>query len=259
MRENFLPIHFAMPSTLHKPNHVALILDGNGRWAQTRGWSRGRGHAEGALAVRRTVRAAARLRIPVLTLFAFGSANWARPAAEVESILELLTTFLEREAAALAAANLQCQVIGRRDRLPPRLHAAIQAVEAATADGRGLRLRLAVDYSARHAIAAAAGNALGRWTPGLRPAAPLLAALIEQYLERDAGPVDLLIRAGGERRLSDFLLWECACAELYFTRTPWPEFGARELRRALAAYARRRRTFGHCTRLEHHASAKASA
>ncbi|MGH9520566.1 MAG: polyprenyl diphosphate synthase, partial [Terriglobales bacterium] len=187
------------------------------------------------------------------------SANWARSAAEVESILKLLTTFLEREGAALAAANLQCRVIGRRDRLPPRLHAAIQAVEAATRDGRGLQLRLAVDYSARHEIAVAAANAIGRWAPGVPPNAALIAGLIEQHLDAEAGPVDLLIRTGGERRLSDFLLWESACAELYFTRTPWPEFGARGLRRALAAYARRRRTFGRSAPVEHQLSARVSA
>ncbi|HUX67494.1 MAG TPA: polyprenyl diphosphate synthase [Terriglobales bacterium] len=239
-----------MPSTLPilapaapRP-HVAIIMDGNGRWALARGLARTRGHLAGIAAVRRVVAAAPRLGVATLTLYAFSSDNWRRSPAEVAALLALLRTFLVREREPLARAGVQCSVIGRRDRLPPELLQAIAATEAATRGGGRLHLRLALDYSGRTEIAAAAAAAAGRWTPGLAPSRELMQRLLEGALESAAGPVDLLLRTGGERRLSDFLLWESAYAELVFTRTPWPEFRARHLRRALAAFARRQRRFG---------------
>lgn len=239
--QNFLPSHFAVQSM---PRHVGIIMDGNRRWAEARGWPRLRGHEAGVGAVRRVVRAARRLGIPALTLYAFSSDNWRRTPAEVAAVLGLLRRYLESEREELASAGVRCLGIGRRDRLPAALLAALAALEHATRDGGRMLLRLALDYSARGAIAQAAAEATGRWAAGLRPSPGLLRSLIESALEADAGPVDLLIRSGGERRLSDFLLWESAYAELIFTRTPWPAFGARELRRALAAFARRQRRFG---------------
>jgi len=233
-----------MPITLPRGMHAALIMDGNGRWAEARGWPRERGHQAGAAAVRRVVRAAARLRVATLTLYTFSSDNWSRAPGEVAALLALLRLYLGSEREELARAGVRLTVIGSRQRLPVELQAAIANAEAATRDGTGLHLRLAIDYSARAVIATAAAAAGSRWTPGLAPAPELMQRLIAASLESDAGPVDLLIRTGGEQRLSDFLLWESAYAELYFTRTPWPEFGSGHLRRALAAFTRRQRRFG---------------
>jgi len=233
-----------MQSTFPHPVHVAIIMDGNGRWAARRGWPRARGHAAGAETVRRVVRAASRLGLRALTLYAFSSDNWRRSPAEVAGLLHLLAAYLRREREPLAQAGVRCTVLGRRDRLPSALLAAIADMEAATRDGLGLHLRLSVDYSGREEVARAAAHAASRWTSGLAPRPELVRRLIEDALEADCGPVDLLIRAGGEKRLSDFLLWEAAYAELWFTRVPWPAFGARELRRALAAFTARERKFG---------------
>ncbi len=224
--------------------HAGIIMDGNGRWAQARGWPRSYGHLAGAEAVRRVVKAAPKLGIGTLTLYAFSSDNWRRPAAEVEALLALLRRYLEQEREELAREGVRCEAIGRRDRLGAGLQAALAATEQATREGRRLRLRLALDYSARGEMAQAAAEAAARWTGGLAPNAETMRHLMERALEGECGPVDLLIRCGGEKRLSDFLLREAAYAELVFLRTMWPEFGARELRRAVKIYARRERRFG---------------
>ena len=200
--------------------HMAIIMDGKGRWAEARGWPRAAGHQAGVSAVRRVVNAAPRCGVGVLTLYAFSSDNWRRPAAEVAGILGLLQFYLRQESAALAAAGVRCGFTGRRDRLPRTLVEAMAATERVTAGGQRLWLRLAIDYSSRAEIErAGAGMAA---TPA----------------------VDVLVRTGGEQRLSDFLLWESAYAELIFTKVPWPEFSGRHLRRALARFARRQRRFG---------------
>lgn len=196
--------------------HVAIIPDGNGRWATARQRPRTDGHRAGAAAVRRTVEAAPGLGIGALTLYAFSSDNWQRSAAEVNALMRLFEQYLRGESARCVAEGVRVRVIGRRDRLPRRLVKAIEATEAATEAGTRLVLRLAVDYSSRNAIRR------GDLLP----------------------PVDLLIRTGGERRLSDFLLWECAYAELYFTDRPWPEFDQRDLAKALEDYHGRERRFG---------------
>jgi len=196
--------------------HVAIVMDGNGRWASRRGLPRVAGHRAGAEAVRRTVEAAPGLGVAALTLYAFSADNWKRPATEVAALMRLLARYLRTEAPRLAQHDVRLELIGRRDRLPGPLLAAIGAAEHATARGAQLHLRLAVDYSSRWAIGAGA----------LLP------------------DVDLLIRTGGEQRLSDFLLWESAYAELYFTETMWPDFGAAELAQAVAEFHARERRFG---------------
>lgn len=224
--------------------HVAIIMDGNGRWAEARGWSRARGHAAGVTALRQCVQAAPRLGIGTLTLYVFSSDNWSRPPAEVAGLLDLLQTYLESERGELLRAGVRCSVIGRRDRLPAALAGAMAETEVATRSGAELWLRLAVDYSGRYEMATAAAAAAARWTAGLPPSPNLMRRLMESALEREAGPVDLLIRTGGERRLSDFLLWETAYAELEFMRVAWPDFTPAHLRRALLAFGRRQRRFG---------------
>lgn len=235
------------------PAHVAVIMDGNGRWATRRGRSRTAGHLAGARATRRAVEAAARAGVGTLTLYAFSADNWARPAAEVRALMRLFARYLAGEAARCADDGVRLQVIGRRDRLDPALLAAIDAAEAATRLGRRLRVRLAIDYSARDAIVAAAGTVCAGDMPNERPddASPpsprerfARAVALAVHDPNPPGDVDLLVRTGGELRLSDFLLWECAYAELWFTDVLWPDFTPRHLAAALTAFARRQRRFG---------------
>ena len=196
--------------------HVAIIMDGNGRWATRRRLPRVAGHRAGARAVRRVVEAAPGLGIDQLTLFAFSSDNWKRPPAEVDTLMAIFARLLRVETPRLRDNGVRLQLVGRRDRLPAPLVRAIAAGEAATASGTRVALRLAVDYSARAAIRA--GDVLP--------------------------DVDLLIRTGGEQRLSDFLLYESAYAELVFVPTMWPAFGAADLAAAVAEFHRRDRRFG---------------
>jgi len=223
------------------PFHVAIIMDGNGRWARARGLPRVAGHREGAKAVRRTVEAAPGLGIGTLTLYAFSADNWQRPASEVRTLMGLLRTYLDREATECVRNGVRLQVIGRRDRLAPDIVDAIRGAEARTASGTRLRLRLAIDYSARHAIAAAA-RACGSAEPTDEDFARLLGAATNS--SGTSPDVDLLIRTSGEQRLSDFLLWECAYAELLFTDRMWPDFGKEDLAAAVATFQRRERRFG---------------
>jgi undecaprenyl diphosphate synthase len=223
------------------PHHVAIIMDGNGRWAAARGLPRSAGHRAGADAVERTVTAARQLGVRVLTLYAFSADNWRRPASEVRHLMGLLRRYLRGQRQRCLDEDIQISVIGRRDRLAEDVRAEIERAQKATASCRELVLRIAVDYSSRHSILEAArlvgeGNAdpeafaaaLGRVNNELQP----------------APDVDLLVRTSGERRLSDFLLWECAYAELVFAERHWPDFGEAELRAALAEYAHRERRFG---------------
>jgi undecaprenyl diphosphate synthase len=224
------------------PLHVGIIMDGNGRWAERRGLPRAAGHRAGVEAVRRVVRAAPALGVGTLTLYAFSSDNWRRPEPEVRALLTLLREYLASEAAACAREGVRLRVIGRRDRLPLRLRDAVARAEAATANASALELRIAIDYSARDALLAAAERC-GGTGPLTRER---FAAELAEAAHAGPGPneVDLLVRTGGERRLSDFLLWECAYAELRFTRTAWPDFGARHLAAAVADFRRRERRFG---------------
>jgi len=216
-----------------KSFHVAIIMDGNGRWGTRQGLSRADGHRAGAEAVRRCVEAAPGLGVTTLTLFAFSVANWRRPDPEVAALMSLFRAYLAADARRLVENGVRLSMLGRRDRLPPDLAAEVETVEAASAGGGRLSLRIAIDYSSREAIVAAA-RALG--------GAATLGGL--ERLIGEAGPVDLLIRTGGEKRLSDFLLWECAFAELWFTDRMWPEFDADDFGAAAADYRARVRTFG---------------
>jgi len=210
--------------------HVAIIMDGNGRWAQARGLPRVAGHRAGAESLRRIIEASPAAGIDVLTLYAFSSDNWSRPAPEVSALMSLLARYLRREAARCVETGVRVSLVGRRDRLPKSLLPIIEETETVTRAGRRLHLRLAIDYSSRDQILEAARS--------IRP-------LTRESLSKRLGPdVDLVIRTSGEQRLSDFLLWEAAYAEFYFTKTLWPDFGEPDLQAAVADYHRRDRRFG---------------
>jgi len=228
-----------MPSTLH----VAIIMDGNGRWATRKAWRRADGHRAGAEAVRRTVEAAPGMGIAALTLYAFSADNWERPSGEVNALMSLFQRYLQSETAALTGQGVRLEVIGRRDRLPVTLVRQIEAAEAATAEGDRLHLRIAIDYSARDAVLFAARRAVARGGCTGRDAfAHLLAEVL--HAREPVPDVDLLIRTGGEQRLSDFLLWECAYAEIVFRPTLWPDWTADELAQAVHEFSQRERRFG---------------
>lgn len=220
--------------------HVGIIMDGNGRWATRQGLSRGAGHRAGADVVRRVVEAAPAAGIGTLTLFAFSADNWRRPALEVAWLMRLFREYLRAETARCVVNGVRLEIIGRRDRLGPSLLRAVEGAEIATSGGTRLRLRVAIDYSGRDAILRAAQC--------LRPGTASRESFGRLISIVDHGsPVpelDLLIRTGGERRLSDFLLWEAAYAELHFTSLMWPEFGPAELHAALKEFATRERRFG---------------
>ena len=222
--------------------HVGVIMDGNGRWARARGRPRTEGHRRGAAAVRRAVEAAPGLGITTLTLYAFSADNWRRPAAEVSTLMRLLESFLVRERVDCRRNGVRLGLIGRRDRLSPALIRAIEKTEHATRDGARLYLRLAVDYSARSAILAAAG-ALGSDEP-CDETGFLRRVNRACHADPETPPVDLVIRTSGEQRLSDFLLFESAYAELVFIETLWPDFDGEDLRRAVEAFRRRDRRYG---------------
>jgi undecaprenyl diphosphate synthase len=221
-----------------KTFHAAIIMDGNGRWATRRGMPRQAGHAAGVEALGRVIEAAPDLGIGTLTVYAFSADNWHRPKVEVAALMALLRRYLEAETRRLVQGGARLTVIGRRDRLPGDIATAIAGAERATADGTKLDLRVAVDYSARDAIIDAAAAAARSGDVTREGFARLLA---DGAAHRD---VDLLIRTGGEKRLSDFLLWECAYAELYFTDRLWPDFGPADLAAAVAEFHARERRFG---------------
>ncbi len=222
--------------------NVAIIMDGNGRWATRRGLPRSAGHRAGADAVRRVIEAAPELGIGTLTLFAFSSDNWRRPIEEVHALMWLLRAFLRSETKRFIESGARLTVIGRRDRLTARLRTEIRRVERATAGGNKLNVRVALDYSARESIVRAAA----RLQPGVDASVETFDRILAESLS-DApvtGGIDLLIRSGGEKRLSDFLLWECAYAELVFSDRMWPDFDRDELRSAVEEFHRRERRFG---------------
>jgi undecaprenyl diphosphate synthase len=227
-----------MQSNFQSKPHIGIIMDGNGRWAQARGLSRSRGHEAGVETVQRVVEAAAEQGIGTLSLYAFSSDNWRRPSAEVALLMRLLGHYLRSEVAKLVENGVHLKVIGRRDRLPGGMAAEIARAEAATASGTRLDLRIAIDYSGRDAILQAASRINGPDDLTREGFARLVAGGAE------ARDVDLLIRTSGEQRLSDFMLWECAYAELYFTECLWPDFGPTQLQAALQEFSRRHRRFG---------------
>ncbi len=222
---------------------MAIIMDGNGRWATRRGLPRVAGHRAGVAAARRIVERAPDVGIRWLTLYAFSSDNWSRPAEEVNGIFWLLRAFLRLEAERLRERGARLEVIGRRDRLPIRLLREIDRAESATADGHRLQLRVAIDYSSRDAIARAVTE-MNSVVSEAAASADSVGHMLGQALNAQSGDVDLLIRTGGEKRLSDFLLWESAYAELLFTDCMWPEFSAEDLDAALKEFRNRERRFG---------------
>jgi undecaprenyl diphosphate synthase len=223
--------------------HVAIIMDGNGRWAARRNLPRVAGHRAGVAAVRRIVEHAPDVGIRCLTLYAFSSDNWRRPSPEVRSIFWLLRAFLRLERGRLSQAGARLEVIGRRDRIPKLLLREIDQAISATAAGRHLLLRVAIDYSSRDAILRAALSTSNDLLHE-HSSTEQRQEMIGQELSGESGEVDLLIRTGGEKRLSDFLLWECAYAELWFTDRMWPDFETADLDAALKDFRGRERRFG---------------
>ncbi len=216
-------------STLRIPPHLAVIMDGNGRWAERRGQPRSMGHLAGARAMREVIAHCARSGVEQLTLYAFSSDNWSRPKIEVNTLLSLFTSHFRSEADELARNGIRLSVIGRRGRLPLALRRAITDAEKKTVHGQVMHLRIAIDYSSRDAIQR---TQAGQGTLDAHDGSELLPS------------VDLLLRTGGERRLSDFLLWECAYAELFFHDVLWPDISAAILDEAFEDFARRDRRFG---------------
>lgn len=222
--------------------HVAIIMDGNGRWANNQGKPRFWGHQAGAERVRQIVEASPKFNISVLTLYAFSSDNWQRPKFEVDFLMNLFQSYLQSEIEKCVENDVKLSIIGRRDRLNPALNRLINMAETKTSYGQKLHLRVAIDYSAREAILQAARKIDQESDISREEFSQLLSG---DNFNWDPSPdVDLLIRTGGEKRLSDFLLWECAYAELYFTRTMWPDFNSRHLKRAIQSFHSRERRFG---------------
>lgn len=237
-----------IPSTLqcNVKIHVAIIMDGNGRWGVRRGLPRSAGHRAGIQAVRRVIEAAPECGIKTLTLFAFSSDNWLRPRDEVKALMWMLRGYLRSETRRFIDRGARLIVIGRRDRLAANLRAEIRRVERATALGRSLTVRVAIDYSARDSILRAAAKLPAGRLSSREDFARLIARpiAIADTASPSESEVDLLIRTGGEHRLSDFMLWESAYAELLFSNLMWPEFGVNELRAAVDEFHRRERRFG---------------
>ncbi len=214
-------------------------MDGNGRWAQQRGWSRTRGHREGLRALQRVVTAAPDLGVGILTLYAFSCDNWQRPQKEVQALFKLMDYYLKNETETCREKGVRLQFIGRRDRLDKRLLMRMTQAETATRAGERLHVRLAVDYSARWSLEQAANRMCDQGSGNL---GQHLSAVLGD--PPDTAPLDLMIRTGGEQRLSDFLLWEAAYAELWFTPRFWPDFGRDDLETALTEFKARERRFG---------------
>jgi len=222
--------------------HVGIIMDGNGRWARARNLNRQAGHRAGARAVDAVVRGAARHGIATLTLYAFSADNWCRPRPEVQALLGLLRRYLITETERCLSESIRLNVIGRRDRLPGELIGQIEHSETLTRACTGMHLRLAIDYSSRRSILAAAERLASARHAGAGDFQQLLGEV--DHSDPAAPAVDLLVRTGGEQRLSDFLLWECAYAELLFVECLWPDFDEAGLAQALTEYSRRQRRFG---------------
>jgi undecaprenyl diphosphate synthase len=222
--------------------HVAIIMDGNGRWANARGLPRVAGHRAGAEALRPIVEAAPQLGITTLTVYAFSSDNWQRPGPEVRALMKLFHAYLLSEAKRCLDNGVRLSIIGRRDRFQPALREVMEKVEASTLSGQTLHLRVALDYSSRDAILRAACKANGAKEISRERFAHLLAEV--DHAGVSAPDVDLLIRTGGEQRMSDFLLWECAYAELFFVKKMWPDFKPADLEAIINEFNCRERRFG---------------
>ena len=227
------------------PSHIAIVMDGNGRWAEARGEPRTAGHRAGIEPVRRTIRECARLGVRALTLFAFSSENWRRPETEVATLMSLFMDALDREVEELHSNGVRLRIIGNRQRLSVRLQQRIAEAEALTAANTGLRLQVAVSYGGRWDLVEAARRLAARAASGaLRPGDIDEAALAAELQLADLPDPDLFIRTGGDHRVSNFLLWNIAYAELFFTDTLWPDFDESTLALAIADFESRERRFG---------------
>jgi undecaprenyl diphosphate synthase len=230
------------------PTHVAIIMDGNGRWAQMRGLPRQEGHRRGLDALRRTIRNADALGIQVLTLYSFSTENWRRPHAEVSFLMGLLKHFVEKDLAELSAANVRVRIIGGRDDLAPDLRRLVEHAETSTRDNTGLVLVIAFNYGARDEIVRAARTLAADAAAGrIDPAAIDEAAFTGRLDTHDLPDPELVIRTSGETRISNFLLWQAAYAEFVFAPVMWPDFDRAALEDALAQYRQRERRFGGVT------------
>jgi undecaprenyl diphosphate synthase len=246
----------ADPDAAHRPRHVAIIMDGNGRWARQRGLPRLAGHRAGTEALRRVIEAAVELGVPMLTIYAFSTENWKRPAHEVRGLMFLLEDVIERQLDELDANGVRLRHIGWLDGMPPHLAEAIQRAVRRTAGNSRLALNVAFNYGSRAEIVRAVRRIVAA---GLPPEA-IDEATVAAHLETAGLPdPDLVIRTSGEMRLSNFLLWQLAYAEIYCTETLWPDFDRAALLAALDSYAGRERRFGRVGRLGEAAPAAGSA
>jgi undecaprenyl diphosphate synthase len=234
---------------METPKHIAIIMDGNGRWAKQRGLPRTAGHHQGVEACKRTVRAAGELGIKYITLFGFSSENWARPAEEINELMRLLRMFLRAETADLHSNNVRLVVIGSRKELSADIVELIENAETLTRDNTALNLTIALNYGARHEIlTAAAAYAKDMAEKGIVPSFETAEEFFPQHLMTKGIPdPDILIRTSGEQRISNFLLWQCAYTEFVFTQTLWPDFGKTDLESAISDFSKRERRFGAVT------------
>jgi undecaprenyl diphosphate synthase len=227
------------------PRHVAIIMDGNGRWAAARGLPRGEGHRRGVEALRRTVRAAGEIGIGILTIFAFSAENWARPKSEIRDLLGLLRLFIRNDLAELKRNNVRVRVIGERETLALDVRRLLEEAEEMTQGNDGMTLVVAFNYGARQEIARAAQRLAEEVAAGRMPSSDITAERLSQYMDMpDLPNPDLIIRTSGEQRLSNFLLWQSAYSELVFVPTFWPDFDRAALEHAISEFARRERRFG---------------
>jgi undecaprenyl diphosphate synthase len=227
------------------PRHIAIIMDGNGRWAAQRGLPRTEGHRRGVEALRRTVRAAGDLGVAVLTIFSFSAENWSRPHSEIRDLMGLLRRFIRHDLIELHQSNVRVRIIGEREGLAPDIASLLQEAEDLTRGNTGLVLVVAFNYGARQEIARAARRAAVDVAAGRLQPNAVTAELLSRYLDApDLPDPDVIIRTSGEQRLSNFLLWQAAYSELVFVPVYWPDFNRATLEGAIAEYQRRERRFG---------------
>jgi len=227
------------------PAHVAIIMDGNGRWAKSRGLGRGEGHKEGIGSIRRVVEAASKTAVPYLTLYAFSTENWSRPSDEVNGLMDLMVYAIANETDGLKKNNVRIRSIGDMNRLPDHARAALQACIDETKNGTGLTLVLALSYSSKWELADATRRITGDVLRGALREDDITEDTLGKYLTtHDIPDPDLLVRTGGEQRISNFLLWQCAYTEFYFTETFWPDFGEEDFYKAILDYQTRERRYG---------------
>jgi undecaprenyl diphosphate synthase len=239
------PNHATGDGSFDMPRHVAVIMDGNGRWAAARGLPRVEGHRRGVEALRRTVRAASDLGIAVLTIFSFSSENWSRPQSEIRDLLSLLRRFIRNDLADLHKTNVRVRIIGERDDLSTDIRSLLEEAEELTHNNDGLTLVVAFNYGARQEIARAARRLAVEVAEGRLPAAAITPELLGRHLDApDLPDPDVIIRTSGEQRLSNFLLWQAAYSELVFVPLNWPDFDRVALEGAIAEFRRRERRFG---------------